>query len=174
MVEKYIKQQEVLIEAAENLAQETLNDALDEHDVNLIDRPELKIDELNADKCILNFICPVYPDVTLGDYKSLEYKPEVPEVSDKDVDDNIAGVLDRKADLELKEDGEVEDGDTAVIDFEGFLDGVAFEGGKGENYDLVIGSNSFIPGFEQQLIGMKSEESKEISVNFLMIIMLKN
>ncbi|MBO7697850.1 MAG: trigger factor, partial [Erysipelotrichaceae bacterium] len=80
--------------------------------------------------------------------------------------DQIVTLLNQKADLELKEDGEVEDGDTVVIDFEGFKDGVPFEGGKADNYDLVIGSNSFIPGFESQLIGMKSEETKEIDVKF--------
>ncbi|MBO5527577.1 MAG: trigger factor, partial [Erysipelotrichaceae bacterium] len=110
--------------------------------------------------------CPVLPDVKLGDYKAIEYKVEEVKVDDKEIDDQIADLLDRKADLELKEDGEVEDGDTAVIDFEGFLNDVPFDGGKGENYDLVIGSHSFIPGFEEQLIGMKSEETKDINVTF--------
>lgn len=166
LVEKYINHNEVLFNAGEALAQEALTDAIKEHNIQLIDRPELKLDDINDEKCVMTFVCAVMPDVTLGDYKSIEYKKEVKEVTDKDVDDDIARLLDRKADLELKEDGEVEDGDTAVIDFEGFLDGVAFEGGKGENYDLVIGSNSFIPGFEPQLIGMKSEETKEINVTF--------
>ncbi len=156
----------MLIDAAESLAQQTLNDAVDEHGVTLIDRPELKIDELTDDKCVLTFTCPVLPDVSVKDYKDLEYKVEEVKVEDKEVSDEIASLLNRKADLELKEDGEVEDGDTAVIDYEGFLDGVAFEGGKDENHDLVIGSNTFIPGFEEQLIGMKSEETKEIEVIF--------
>lgn len=166
LVEKYISHQEVLLEAAESLAQEALTETIKEHDVVLIDRPQLKLDEINDEKCVLTFDCTVTPDVKLGDYKSIEYKLEEVKVEDKDVDDDIAKLLDRKADLELKEDGTVEDGDTAVIDFEGFLDGEPFEGGKGENYDLVIGSNSFIPGFEPQLIGMKPEETKEINVTF--------
>ena len=166
MVEKYVSHQEVLLDAAESLAQEALTAALKEHDVELIDRPELKLDSMDDDKCEMTFVCPVIPDVKLGDYKSIKYEVEEVKVEDKDIDDQIADLLDRKADLELKEDGEVEDGDTAVIDFEGFLDGVAFDGGKGENYDLVIGSNSFIPGFESQLIGMKSEETKDINVTF--------
>ena len=166
LVEKYINHYEVLLESAESLAQATLDDAIKEHDVHLIDRPQLKVDEINDDKCVLTFECAVLPDVTLGDYKALKYEKEEVKVEDKDVDDEIANLLDRKADLELKEDGEVEDGDTAVIDFEGFVDGVAFEGGKGENYDLIIGSNTFIPGFEPQLIGMKSEETKDINVTF--------
>ena len=166
LIEKYVSHQEVLIEAAESLAQEALTEAIKEHDVELIDRPQLKLDEMTDEKCVLNFECTVTPDIKLGDYKAIEYKVEEVKVEDKDVDDDIAKLLDRKADLELKEDGAVEDGDTAVIDFEGFLNGEPFEGGKGENYDLVIGSNSFIPGFEPQLIGMKAEETKEINVTF--------
>ena len=166
LAEKYINHNEVLLEAAEALAQETLNEAIDEHDITLIDRPELKLDDISDSKCVMTFACPVLPDVELGDYKKLEYKVEDVEVSDQDVDNDIADLLNRKADLELKEDGEVEDGDTTVIDFEGFLDGTAFEGGKSENYDLVIGSHSFIPGFEEQLIGMKAEETKDINVTF--------
>ena len=166
LVEKYVPHQEVLLEAAESLAQEALTDAIKEHNVELIDRPQLKLDDINDDKCVLVFDCTVTPDVKLGDYKKIEYKLDEVKVEDKDVDDDIAKLLDRKADLELKEDGAVEDGDTAVIDFEGFVDGVAFDGGKGENYDLVIGSHSFIPGFEEQLIGMKAEEEKEINVTF--------
>ena len=166
LVSKYISSNEILLEAAEALAQEALNKAIDEHDVTLIDRPELKIDDLNDDKCVMTFVCPVLPDVKMGDYKKIKYKKDDVKVEDKEIDDQIADLLDRKADLELKEDGEVEDGDTTVIDYEGFLDGVAFEGGKGENYDLVIGSHSFIPGFEEQLIGMKAEETKDIDVTF--------
>ena len=166
MLEKYVNNNEVLIEAAEMLAQNALVDGVKEHDVQLIERPELKIDKLEDDQCVLTFVCPVKPDVKLGDYKAIEYKLEEVKVEDKEIDDQIADLLDRKADLELKEDGNVEDGDTAVIDYEGFIDGVAFEGGKAENYDLVIGSNCFIPGFESQLIGMKAEETKDINVKF--------
>ncbi len=166
LVEKYISHNEVLIDAAEALAQGALDEAVREHDVTLIDRPELKIDEINDEKCVMTFVCPVLPDVKLGDYKAIEYKVEEVKAEDQEIDDQIATLLDRKADLELKEDGAVEDGDTTVIDFEGFLNDVAFEGGKGENYDLVIGSHSFIPGFEEQLIGMKPEETKDINVTF--------
>lgn len=166
LVEKYVSTQQVLLEAAENLAQKALEDGIKEHDVELIDRPSLKLDEINEEKCVLTFECTVTPDVKLGDYKKVEYKVEDVKVEDKDVDDDIAKLLDRKADLELVEDGAVEDGNTAVIDFEGFVDGNAFEGGKGENFDLVIGSHTFIPGFEEQLIGMKPEETKDINVKF--------
>lgn len=166
IVSKYVNRGEVLLNAAESLAQGALEAALDEHNVELIDRPELDVKEINEDKCVLVFKCAVLPDVALGDYKSLEYKVEEVNVTDEDVEADINALLNRKADLELKEDGTVENGDTTVIDFEGFLDGVPFDGGKGENYDLVIGSGSFIPGFEEQLIGMKAEETKDIDVTF--------
>lgn len=166
LAEKYISHNEVLLDAAEALAQGALEAAVEEHALTLIDRPELKVDELADDKCVLTFVCPVLPDVKLGDYKALNYTVEEVEALESEIDDQIADLLNRKADLELKEDGEVEDGDTTVIDFEGFLDDVPFDGGKGENYDLVIGSHSFIPGFEEQLIGMKPEETKDIMVTF--------
>lgn len=166
LASKYINDAQVNAEAVNSVTNETFEEALKEHEVDLIDRASLDIKELDNDKATLVFVCPVKPDVKLGDYKSLKYKEPEVSVSDEELDEEVNKVLERKADLELKEDGEVEDGDTAVIDFEGFKDGVAFEGGKGENYDLVIGSKSFIPGFEEQLIGMKPEEEKDINVTF--------
>ncbi len=166
IVKEYINMAEVLMQAADNAAQGLLDKAIDEHKIDLIDRPTMKIDEINEDKLAVTFECAVTPDVELCDYKALEYKVDDPNVTDGDIDAEVNRLLQQKAELELKEDGEVEDGDTAVIDFEGFKDGVAFEGGKGENYDLAIGSGSFIPGFEEQLIGMKSEEEKDINVTF--------
>ena len=166
LVKKYVNDGEVLLNACEDLAQNCLIEAVDEHKVELIARPELKIDEINEDKCVMRFVCQIKPDVNLGEYKGLGYKVEEVVVSEDEINEEIEGVRQRKADLELKEDGEVVEGDTVVIDFEGFKDGVAFEGGKGENFDLEIGSHRFVPGFEEQLIGMKSEEEKEINITF--------
>ena len=166
IVKKHISDEQVQFEAAQDVAQEALVEGIKENDLELIDRPELKIDSVNADACKLTFVCPVTPDVKLGDYKKLEYKVEEVSVSDGDVEAEIDKLKEQKAELEIKEDGTVEKGDITVIDFEGFKDGVAFEGGKGENYELTIGSGQFIPGFEDQLIGMKAEEEKEINVSF--------
>ena len=166
LANKYINDAQVNAEAVNSVTNETFEEVLKEHEVDLIDRASLDIKELDNDKATLVFVCPIKPDVKLGDYKSLKYEEPKVEVSDEELNEEINKVLERKADLELKEDGTVEEGDTAVIDFEGFKDGVAFEGGKGENYDLVIGSKSFIPGFEEQLIGMKAEEEKDIDVTF--------
>ena len=166
LAKKYIGDQQVNYEAASDLCQDEFKAALDEHDVQLIDQASLDYKELTNDKVVYDFTCPIKPDVKLGDYKSLKYEEGDSSISDEEVENDVKALLERKADLELKEDGTVENGDTAVIDFEGFKDGKAFDGGKGENYDLVIGSGSFIPGFEEQLIGMKPEEEKEINVTF--------
>lgn len=166
LANKYISDKEVQLEAAQNNLQNIFEEALKEHDIELIDRANVDFKEIDEKKAIIVFTCPIKPDVKLGDYKALKYEKEEVKVEEAEIDDEINRVLDRKADLELKEDGEVENGDTAVIDFEGFKDGVPFEGGKGENYDLVIGSNSFIPGFEEQLIGMKPEEEKDLNISF--------
>src|SRR5699024_2259013 len=95
----------------------------------------------------------VKPEVTLGEYKGLEVEEQDVTVTDEDVDHELEHQREHHAELVVKEDGEVEEGDTVVIDFEGFTDGEAFEGGKGENHSLEIGSGQFIPGFEEQLIG---------------------
>src|SRR5690606_35659592 len=108
----------------------------------------------------------VKPDVQLGEYKGLEIPAKDFTVTDEQVEEELENVRNRQAELIVVEDGEVNEGDTVVIDFEGFIDGEPFEGGKGENYSLEIGSGSFIPGFEDQLIGMKKGEEKEIQVTF--------
>ena len=161
LVRKQINEQQIILEAVESLAQEALINAIEEHHVELIDRPELKIDTLTNEKAEITFVCAVKPDVTLGQYKGLGYSVEEATVTDEDVENEISKIKEQKAELEIKEDGLVENGDTVVIDYAGFKDGVAFDGGTAENQELVIGSNTFIPGFEEQLIGMKSEEEKE-------------
>lgn len=166
MIRQHVSEQQILMEAVELVAQDALVNAVKEHDVELIDRPELGFDTIDENTCVLKFTCPVKPDVTLGQYKDLGYHIDEIVISDEEIEEELKMLQDQKADLEIKEDGIVENGDTVVIDFEGFKDGVPFDGGKAENYDLVIGSGAFIPGFEDQLIGMKSEEEKEINVTF--------
>ncbi len=165
LIEKQVNEQSVWMEAAESEAQNVLEQGVEEHNLWLVSRPELAIDELNADKVVYRFIVTVKPEVTLGEYKGLDYKVEAVEVSADEINAELSKIQENFAELVEKE-GNIENGDTAVIDFEGFKDGVAFEGGKGDNYPLEIGSNSFIPGFEEQLIGMAKEESKDIEVTF--------
>ena len=107
----------------------------------------------------------VWPEVHLGEYKGLKVKPLSTRVTKKDVEAEIKHMLESKVENVIK-DGPAENGDTVVIDFEGFVDGVPFEGGKAENYQLELGSKAFIPGFEDQLIGAKSEQDVEVNVTF--------
>ena len=166
ILKKVINPQSVCYEAVDEIAQSVLEEAIKEHNIELIDRPELNLGTVNETSCTFIFTCPVPPDVELGDYKNLGYHVEEVSVTDVDVEAELDKLKEQKAELEIKEEGELENGDISVIDYEGFKDGVPFEGGKGENFELTIGSGQFIPGFEEQLIGMKTEEEKEINVTF--------
>ena len=106
------------------------------------------------------------PEVELGKYKGIEVEAKDTTVTDEEVDAELAKVQEQNSRLVAADDKEVENGDQVTIDFEGFVDGVAFEGGKGENYPLTIGSGSFIPGFEEQLVGAEKEKEVEVNVTF--------
>lgn len=166
IAKKQISEQSILMEAIDEVAGHALQEGITEHDLWIIARPELGVDEVTKEAVMLNFNVTVKPEVTLGDYKGLEIKKDKVSVSAKEVDEQLEQLQTRFSELVVKEGGEIKSGDTAVIDFEGFKDGVAFEGGKGENYPLEIGSGSFIPGFEEQLIGMKADEEKDIDLTF--------
>ncbi|WP_066194478.1 trigger factor [Gracilibacillus timonensis] len=141
--------------------------AIDETGIEPIDQPEVDIEQIEKGKnLIFTAKVSVKPEVTLGEYKGLEVEEESTEVTDEDVDAEIQQQQEQQAELVVKEEGAIEDGDTAVIDFEGFVDGEAFEGGQAENHSLEIGSNSFIPGFEEQLIGKQTGEETEVEVTF--------
>ena len=167
LVRKRVNSREVLIDAVDVVAQEAFNYGLEEFkDIRLIDRPMLDVEALDENAATLVYKLTVYPDVELGDYKAGEYKEDKVSVLKKDVDREIENLRKQHSEEVLKEEGTVENGNIAVIDFEGFKDGVAFEGGKGTEYPLEIGSGSFIPGFEEQIIGMATEEEKDINVTF--------
>jgi len=141
--------------------------AIDETEIFPIDQPEVDIEQIEKGKeLIFTAEVEVKPEVTLGEYKGLEVEEETIEVTDEDVDSEINKLREQHAELVVKEDGEVEEGDTVVIDFEGFADGEHFEGGKGENHSLEIGSGQFIPGFEEKLVGKSSGEDTEIDITF--------
>lgn len=166
LIKKQVSTQNVLMEAVDEVAGEALTAGIKEHDLWVVSRPNLDIESIDEDKVTFKFIVAVKPEVKLGSYKGLDIKKDEVNVDDAAIDAELTTLADRFADLVVKEEGSVEDGDTAVIDFEGFKDGVPFEGGKGEAYPLVIGSGSFIPGFEEQVVGMKLEETKDIDVTF--------
>lgn len=166
IVKKHVNDMSVLAEAVDYVVQDALLAAIKEHDLQVVGKPSMDIKSLSKEKADLIFYISVYPTFTLGEYKNLNVTKEKVEVTDSDINDKLEKELRNSSELVLKEEGNVEQGDTVVIDFEGFKEGVAFEGGKGENYPLEIGSNTFIPGFEEQLVGMKSNETKEIHVTF--------
>lgn len=141
--------------------------AVEEANIDPVDRPEINIEQMEVGQnLIFTAKVTVKPEVKLGDYKGLEVEVLSTEVTDEDVANELKAIQSRQAELVLKEEGAVENGDTVLIDFEGFVAGEAFEGGKGENYTLEIGSNTFIPGFEEQLIGSKVGDDKEVEVSF--------
>lgn len=141
--------------------------AIEENELEVVSQPEVDIQEIGKDKDLV-FTIEVYtkPEATLKQYKGIEIEKVNTEVSEDDVKAELDSIRARNARVTVKEEGVVENGDIANIDFEGFLDGVAFDGGKAEKYDLEIGSGSFIPGFEEQLVGMKPGEEKDITTTF--------
>lgn len=166
-IKKY-GEQALYMDAAEAVVDGAYEKMLKENEKDLEDlvaRPDVQVKEINDEGVTFNFVLTMRPEVKLGDYKKINVKREKAKVTAEEIEDTIENIRHRYAEDVLK-DGEIKDGDVAVIDFEGFVDGVAFEGGKGENYSLKIGSGTFIPGFEEQLIGLKSGDEKDVEVTF--------
>lgn len=141
--------------------------ALKESGLDVVANPEFDVEEIkDGEPVAFTALCTTRPEVKLGEYKGIKVEKVDYTVSDEDVDNDIKAVRERNARLINVDERPVEKGDIAVIDFEGFVDGVAFEGGKGENYELEIGSNTFIPGFEDQIIGANINDLVDVNVTF--------
>ncbi|MFB1099203.1 MULTISPECIES: trigger factor [Terribacillus] len=141
--------------------------AVEETGIEPVAQPDVDLEQIEQGKeLIFKATVTVKPEVELGDYKGLEVEAEDTTVTDEDVEKEIDALRNRQAELVVKEEGTAAEGDTVVIDFEGFVDGEAFEGGKAENHSLEIGSGSFIPGFEEQLVGKESGSESDINVTF--------
>ena len=154
------------LDAADLVLENAYKKMIEENkDIEIVAQPEMSLKSISAEYVEFNFKLTTKPEVKLGKYKNLGVKKEDTKVTKKEVEQALEDMRKKYAENVTKE-GTVEKDDTAVIDFEGFKDGVAFDGGKGENYSLVIGSNTFIPGFEEQLIGMKKGEEKDIELSF--------
>lgn len=154
-------------DALDVILPEAYSQAVQEVGIEPVDRPEVDVEQMEKGKTLIfKAKVTVKPEVKLGDYKGLEVEETDATVTEEDVQAELTKLQERQAELVVKEDGSVAQGDTAVIDFEGFVDGVAFEGGKGENYALEIGSGSFIPGFEDALVGAKSGVETDVNVTF--------
>lgn len=164
-LKKYGKEN-LLIEAADNCLEEIYTEVLKENEgIELVAQPRVEIKNVSDEKLELAFTLTLKPEVKLGKYTDLGVKKETVKVTKKEVEESLNHMREHYAENVTK-DGKLEKGNIAIIDFEGFKDGVAFAGGKAENYSLEIGSNTFIPGFEEQLIGMEKDEEKEINVTF--------
>ncbi|KKB35118.1 trigger factor [Bacillus thermotolerans] len=154
-------------DALDVILPEAYGKAVEETGIEPVDRPEIDIEQMEKGKeLIFTAKVTVKPEVKLGEYKGLEVEKMDTEVTDEDVQEELTSLQKGHAELVVKEDGKVEDGDTVVLDFEGSVNGEVFEGGTAENYSLVVGSNTFIPGFEEQLIGMETGEEKDVEVTF--------
>lgn len=153
-------------QAVEEILSENYAKIFIDNNIAPVAQPSANINKCTDTELEVTFTCPVRPEFTLGEYKGLEVKKTQVRVTKKDVEERLKDYQNQFAELVVKEEGTVEEGDTAVIDYEGFKDGEAFEGGKAENYSLEIGSHSFIPGFEEGLVGMKAGEEKEINLTF--------
>ncbi|WP_428909304.1 trigger factor [Niallia sp. Krafla_26] len=154
-------------DAIDLMLPEAYSSAIEETGIEPVDQPEIDVEQIEKGKSfIFTAKVTVKPEVKLGEYKGLEVEKFDTTVTDEDVDAEIKSLQERQAELVVKEEGKAEIGDTVVMDFEGFVDGEAFEGGKADNYSLELGSNSFIPGFEDQLVGVATGESKDVEVSF--------
>ena len=154
-------------DAVDILLPEAYGEAIDETGINPVAQPEINVTQIEKGKDFeFEATVTVEPEVQLGDYKGLEIEKQDSELTDEDLQEAIDHSLGHLADMVVKEDGAVENGDTVNIDFDGYVDGEQFEGGQADGYDLEIGSGSFIPGFEDQLVGVKTGEEKDVVVTF--------
>ena len=154
-------------DAVDILLPEAYGEAIEETKINPVAQPEINVTQIEKGKDFeFEATVTVEPEVKLGDYKGLEIEKQDSELTDQDLQDEIDHSLGHLADMVVKEDGAVEEGDTVNIDFDGYVDGEQFEGGQADGYDLEIGLGSFIPGFEDQLVGVKTGEEKDVVVTF--------
>ena len=164
--EKHFGKESLFLDAADRVLQEAYLTALSESKLIPVVKPAVDLSSIGEDHCEFKFRIITKPDIKVKKYKGLKVEKQEAKVTKEEVDHEIEHLLEHYAELATKEKGKVESGNIAIIDFEGFKDGVAFDGGKGENYSLEIGSNTFIPGFEDAVIGMKAGEEKDIDLTF--------
>ena len=167
IVEKYYGKEIFYEDAFNEVAEEALEEAVKENNLEVVSRPDIDVTQIEKGKdLIFTATMQTKPEAELGKYKGIEIKKIEYNVTDEDIEHELGHMQEHNSRLVSIDDRAVESGDIATIDFEGFVDGTAFEGGKAEGHELEIGSNTFIPGFEDQVIGMKIDEEKDINVTF--------
>jgi len=153
-------------EAVNEALPDAYSAAVKEAELDVVGYPEVELLSVSKDGCSFKATVAVYPEVTLGQYKGIAAPKAEVHVTDEDVDGRLKEMADRNSRMVSVDDRPVQQGDVANIDFEGFLNGVSFDGGKSDNFDLEIGSGSFVPGFEDQVVGMNPGEEKDINITF--------
>ncbi len=167
MVKKFYGVEAFYDDAVNFAIDESYPVALSENDIRPVDYPQVDIVELGEGKeLVYTATVTTYPEIELGEYKGLDIKKAVYEVEDSEIEKQITEMQEKNARIEVKKEGNIAKGDIAIIDFKGFVDGVAFDGGEGTDYSLEIGSGTFIDNFEEQLIGLAVGEKKEVNVSF--------
>ncbi len=167
VIEKFYGKEVFYEDAMQDLYPQALQDAVDEAGLRVVpDKIDLDVTELSEDGFTFKAVVTTYPEITIDGYKGIEVEAVSAEVTEEKINEEIDKARQRASSVQTVEDRPAQDGDITVIDFEGFKDGEAFEGGKGENYNLTIGSGNFIPGFEEQLIGHSTGEEFTINVTF--------
>lgn len=167
MFEKRFGVESLYQDALDIILPEAYANAIEETGIEPIDRPEIDVEQMEKGKdLVFTAKVQVKPEVKLGDYKGLEVEKVDDEVTAEDVEAELTSLQEKQAELVVKEEGKAEEGDTVTMDFEGFVDGEAFEGGQADNYSLELGSGQFIPGFEEQLVGVAAGEEKDVEVSF--------
>lgn len=167
VVERYYGEQVLYEDAINYVCPEAFDEAVESNDVHPVDKPEIDIKQIgNGQNLIFTAKVTVKPEVVLGQYKGVEVEKVEAKITDEDLENELKKVAEKNSRLITVEDRGILKGDTAIIDFEGFIDGEAFNGGSGTDFNLVIGSGQFIPGFEDQLIGAKAGDDVEVNVTF--------
>ncbi|HIT85911.1 MAG TPA: trigger factor [Candidatus Ornithomonoglobus intestinigallinarum] len=167
VIEKYYTEAVFYDDAVNAVLPEAYENAVKEAELDVVAKPEIDIEEIKkGEPVVFTALVTTKPEVTLGDYKGIEVEKIEHNVTDEDVQKDLEAAQKKNARLITVEDRPIENGDIAVIDFEGFVDGVAFDGGKGDDYELEIGSGTFIPGFEEQLVGAKTDDLVDVNVKF--------
>ncbi|MFV0424810.1 MAG: trigger factor [Bacilli bacterium] len=163
--EKKVGKESLYTDAIDFLLEKSYPEEIKKHGIEPVSYPEISIEKVDESGVVIAATLAVAPELTLGEYKGIEVEVPTTKVTDEIVDAEIQKLLEQNAEMIIKE-GKVEDGDTAVIDYAGFKDDVAFEGGTAENHPLVIGSGQFIPGFEEEVKGMSIGEEKDVNLTF--------
>lgn len=155
------------MDAIDSVVDNAYKKCLEEEGITPVVEPKLDIKNISEKEVIIEFTFITAPEVVLGEYKNLKIKKETPKVTKEEIEEEIKNLRNKFAEIKVKEDNaKVEIGDTAIINFKGYVDGKELDGGNGENYPLEIGTNTFIPGFEDGLVGMKVNEEKELNLTF--------